>query len=159
MPDALKNNVNEGDFAPNFELQSNEGNTVRLDSFKNKKNVVLCFYPKNHLLACPSKKIYKMAKSVVSEYSEIISTDSVLFAISIDTVEDQRKFVEEYSIPYLHLSDTTKETCKKYAGLNLAGLAKRSTFIIDKQGLIKKIIRNIDFEKHGKEITNFLKEL
>ncbi len=100
-----------------------------------------------------------MAKSVVSEYSEIISTDSVLFAISIDTVEDQRKFVEEYSIPYLHLSDTTKETCKKYAGLNLAGLAKRSSFIIDKQGLIKKIYRNIDVENHGKEIANFLKEL
>lgn len=159
MSDTLKNNMNEGDFAPNFELQSNEGNTISLDSFKNKKNVVLCFYPKNHLFACPSKKVFKMAKSVLSEYSDIVSTNSVLFAISIDTVEDQRKFVEEYDIPYLHLSDTTKETCKKYAGLNLAGLAKRSTFIIDKQGLIKKILRNFDVENHGKEIANSLKDL
>lgn len=155
----IKNNMNEGEIAPNFELQSNEGNSVRLNSFKNKKNVVLCFYPKNHLFACPSKKVYKMAQSVISEYSEIISSDSVLFAISIDSVEDQRKFVEEYSVPYLHLSDTTKETCKKYAGLNIAGLAKRSTFIIDKQGLIKKIFRNIDVENHGKEIASFLKEI
>ena len=100
-----------------------------------------------------------MAKSVLSEYSDIVSTDSVLFAISIDTVEDQRKFVEEYDIPYLHLSDTTKETCKKYAGLNLAGLAKRYTFIIDKPGLIKKILRNFDVENHGKEIANSLKDL
>jgi len=81
------------------------------------------------------------------------------FAISIDTVEDQRKFVTEYGIPYRHLSDPQKETCKKYAGLNLAGLAKRSTFIIDRQGVIKKIFRNIDVDNHGKEIANFLKEL
>jgi len=149
----------EGDLAPNFELQGSNGNTTSLESFKNKKNVVLCFYPKNHLFACPSKKVYKMAKSVISAYPDIVGTDSVLFAISIDTVEDQRNFVDEFGIPYIHLSDTKKETCKKYAGLNLAGLAKRSTFIIDKNGVIKKIFRNISVENHGQEIANFLKEL
>ena len=151
--------MQEGDPAPNFELESNDGKTIRLDSFKNKKNVVLCFYPKNHLFACPSKKVFKMAKSVIAAYPEITSTDSELFAISIDTVEDQQKFVNEYEIPYAHLSDSTKETCKKYAGLNLAGLAKRSTFVIDKQGIIKKIFRNMDVDNHGNEIANFLKKL
>jgi peroxiredoxin Q/BCP len=151
--------MQEGDLALNFQLESNDGKTISLDSFKNKKNVVLCFYPKNHLFACPSKKIFKMAKSVIAAYPEILSTESELFAISIDTVEDQRKFVTEYGIPYRHLSDPQKETCKKYAGLNLAGLAKRSTFIIDRQGVIKKIFRNIDVDNHGKEIANFLKEL
>ncbi len=154
-----KNSMQEGDLALNFQLESNDGNTISLDSYKNKKNVVLCFYPKNHLFACPSKKIFKMAKSVIAAYPEIVSTESELFAISIDTVEDQRKFVTEYGIPYRHLSDPQKETCKKYAGLNLAGLAKRSTFIIDRQGVIKKIFRNIDVDNHGKEIANFLKEL
>lgn len=154
-----KNSMQEGDLALNFQLESNDGKTISLDSFKNKKNVVLCFYPKNHLFACPSKKIFKMAKSVIAAYPEIVSTESELFAISIDTVEDQRKFVTEYGIPYRHLSDPQKETCKKYAGLNLAGLAKRSTFVIDKQGIIKKIFRNIDVDNHGKEIANFLKEL
>jgi len=151
--------MQEGDLAPNFELRASDGNTISLASFKNKKNVVLCFYPKNHLFACPSKKVFKMAKSVISAYPEIKSTDSVLFAISIDTVVDQKKFVAEYEIPYLHLSDPTKDTCKKYAGLNLAGLAKRSTFLIDKQGVIKKIFRNIDVEKHGSQIADFLKKL
>jgi len=47
-----------------------------------------------------------MAKSVISVYDEILSTDSKIFAISIDTVESQKKYDEEYSIPYLHLSDT-----------------------------------------------------
>lgn len=154
-----KNSMQEGDLALNFQLESNDGKTISLDSFKNKKNVVLCFYPKNHLFACPSKKIFKMAKSVIAAYPEIVSTESELFAISIDTVEDQRKFVTEYGIPYRHLSDPQKDTCKKYAGLNLAGLAKRSTFIIDRQGVIKKIFRNIDVDNHGKEIANFLKEL
>jgi peroxiredoxin Q/BCP len=151
--------MQEGDLALNFQLESNDGKTISLDSYKNKKNVVLCFYPKNHLFACPSKKIFKMAKSVIAAYPEIVSTESELFAISIDTVEDQRKFVTEYGIPYRHLSDPQKETCKKYAGLNLAGLAKRSTFIIDRQGVIKKIFRNIDVDNHGKESANFHKEL
>ena len=83
--------MQEGDSASNFELNSNDGSTIILESFKNKKNVVLCFYPKNHLFACPSKKVYKMAQSVISAYSDIVSADAVLFAISIDTVDSQKK--------------------------------------------------------------------
>lgn len=151
--------VQEGESAPNFELLANDGSSVSLDSFKEKKNVVLCFYPKNHLFGCPSKKVFKMVESVIASYSDIISTDTVIFAISIDTVEDQAKFVKEYNIPYLHLSDTAKDTCKKYAGLNFVGLAKRSTFIVDKKGIIRKIFRDINVEQHGNEIANFLNNL
>ncbi len=151
--------MQEGQPAPNFKLLANDGNSIHLDSFKDKKNVVLCFYPKNHLFACPSKKVFKMAESVISSYSNIISTDTEIFAISVDTVEDQAKFVKEYDIPYLHLSDTVKDTCKQYAGLNFVGLAKRSTFIIDKKGIIKKIFRDINVEQHGQEIANFLNQL
>ncbi len=151
--------MQEGQPAPNFKLLANNGNSIHLDSFKDKKNVVLCFYPKNHLFACPSKKVFKMAESVISSYSNIISTDTEIFAISVDTVEDQAKFVKEYDIPYLHLSDTVKDTCKQYAGLNFVGLAKRSTFIIDKKGIIKKIFRDINVEQHGRDIANFLNKL
>lgn len=148
-----------GDSAPDFELEANDGTTIRLKSFTEKNNVVLCFYPKNHLFACPSKKVFEMAKSVVSVYSKIQSYNTKLFAISVDSVESQKKFVEEYKIPYLHLSDTQKDTCKKYAGLNIAGLPKRSTFIIDKSSIVKKIFRNIDVKNHGIEIAEFLKKL
>jgi len=119
-----------GDSASDFELEANDGTKISLKSFAGKNNVVLCFYPKNHLFACPSNKVFEMAKSVISVYDEILSTDSKMFAISSDTVESQKKFVEEYSIPYLHLSDTQKDTCKKYPGTNIAGMAKRATFII-----------------------------
>ena len=100
-----------------------------------------------------------MAKSVISVYPEILSTSSKLFAISSDTVEAQEKFVGEYNVPYLHLSDTQKDTCKKYPGTNIAGLAKRATFIIDKNGIIKNIFRDIDVKNHGKQIVESLKKL
>ena len=148
-----------GDSAPDFELEANDGTKIRLKSFTGKNNAVLCFYPKNHLFACPSKKVFEMAKSVISVYPEILSTNSKLFAISVDTVESQKKFVDEYGIPYLHLSDVQKDTCKKYSGLNIAGLAKRTTFIIDKNGIIKNIFRNIDVKNHGKQVVEFLKKL
>ncbi len=145
--------------APDFELQDNNRDIIKLSSFRGQKIVVLCFYPKNHLFACPSKLVFKNAKSILAVYPNILASGAVLFAISVDTVEDQKKFVTEYSIPYLHLSDPKKITCKTYAGLNLAGLAKRSTFIINKGGMIAKIFRNIDVDSHGNEIVAALKNL
>jgi thioredoxin-dependent peroxiredoxin len=150
--------MNEGDKAPDFELVSHDGTTVKLSSFLGKKNVVLCFYPKNHLFACPSKKVFQMAEAIISAYPKIREY-AELFAISVDTVQDQKKFVDEYHVPYLHLSDTQKIVCKTYAGLNIAGLAKRSTFIINKDGKISKIFRDISPENHGQEIISSLQNL
>jgi len=151
--------LDKGELAEDFELLGHDGKSITLSSFKNSKNVVLCFYPKNHLFACPSKKVFEMAKSVISVYREIISTDTVLFAISVDSVESQAEFVKEYEIPYVHLSDPKKNTCKKYAGTNIAGLAKRSTFVIDKNGLIHDVMREINVSSHGKEILDSLKKI
>ncbi|RNJ78183.1 MAG: peroxiredoxin [Nitrosopumilus sp. B06] len=151
--------MKEGDIAPDFELPAHDGEAVRLGAFRGKKNTVLCFYPKNHLFGCPSKKVFKMAQSIISAYSEIESANTIVLAISTDTVDAQARFVKEYSIPYVHLSDTTKETCKQYAGLNIVGLARRSTFIIDRKGKICKIFRDIDAESHGTEILDFLKQM
>ena len=107
------NDMEIGDSAPDFELEANDGNKIRLESFTGKNNVVLCFYPKNHLFACPSKKVFEMAKSVISVYSEIQSHNTKLFAISIDNAESQKKFVEEYKIPYLHLSEIGRASCRE----------------------------------------------
>ena len=87
------------------------------------------------------------------------SIDTVILAISVDTVESQAKFVDEYKIPYIHLSDTQKIVCKKYAGLNMVGLAKRSTFVIDKKGIIRHIFRDIDAKNHGNQILDSLKQI
>ena len=151
--------LEKGDVAEDFELLGNDGSPVTLSSYKNSKNIVLCFYPKNHLLAWPSKKVFEMAKSVISVYPEIISTNTVLFAISVDSVDSQDEFVKEYQIPYLHLSDPKKIACKKYAGTNIAGLAKRSTFVIDKNGIIRDVMREINVASHGQEILDSLKKI
>ena len=151
--------LEKGDIAEDFELLGNNGASVTLSSYKNSKNVVLCFYPKNHLFACPSKKVFEMAKSVISVYAEIIATETVVFAISVDSVNSQSEFVKEYEIPYVHLSDPKKIACKKYAGTNIAGLAKRSTFIIDKNGIIQDVMREINVASHGQEILDSLKKI
>ena len=151
--------LEKGDVAEDFELLGNDGRPVTLSSFKGSKNVVLCFYPKNHLFACPSKKVFEMAKSVISVYSDIISTTTVLFAISVDSVDSQAEFVKEYEIPYLHLSDPKKIACKKYAGTNIAGLAKRSTFVIGIDGVIRDVMREINVTSHGQEILDSLNKI
>ena len=151
--------LQKGDSSEDFELLDHNGNSVTLNSFKGSKNVVLCFYPKNHLFACPSKKVFEMAKSVISVYPQITATDSVLFAISVDSVDSQGDFVKEYQIPYAHLSDPKKIACKKYAGTNIAGLAKRSTFVIDKNGIICDVMRDINVSSHGQEIFDSLIKL
>ena len=151
--------LDKGNIAENFELLGNNGSSFILSSYKNSKNVVLCFYPKNHLFAFPSKKVFEMAKSVISVYPEIVATNTVLFAISVDSVDSQSEFVKEYQVPYIHLSDPKKIACKKYAGTNIAGLAKRSTFIIDKNGIIQDVIREINVTSHGQEILDSLKKI
>ena len=147
--------MKEGDRAPDFELVASDGSVVKLSSFQGKKKLGLCFYPKNHLFACPSKKVFQMAEAIIAAYPKV-KEQAELFAISVDTVEDQKKFVDEYHVPYLHLSDTKKIACKAYAGLNIAGLAKRSTFIIGKDGKISKILRDVSPEKLGEEIISSL---
>ena len=151
--------LEKGDTAEDFELLGNDGQSIILSSYKNSKNVVLCFYPKNHLFACPSKKVLEMAKSVISVYPEIVATETVVFAVSVDSVNSQSEFVKEYRVPYVHLSDPKKIACKKYAGTNITGLAKRSTFIIGKNGIIQDVLREINVASHGQEILDSIKKI
>lgn len=142
--------MNKGDTAPNFCLQAHDGTFISLDSLSS--IVVLCFYPKNRIFGCPSKKATKIARSISKVYQDITDAGAVLFAISVDSVESQSRIVKENNIPYMHLSDTKKDTCKKYTGLNIIGLAKRATFVIDRQGTIIDVLRSIDSETHGNDI-------
>ena len=151
--------VKEGDAAPDFELQSNTDERISLASFRDRRNVVLCFYPKNHMWGCPSKKVFEQAKSVIDNYDRIRELEGEVLGISVDTIESHKKFAEEYGIPYRLLSDVDKKVCKEYAGLNMYGLAKRTTIIIDKQGVVRKIFKDIEPEAHGNEIVATLNSI
>lgn len=144
--------------APDFELPDHNNEMISLHSLRG-HCVVLCFYPKNCLFGCPSKKVYQMTRSMVAKYTQIRSAGAEVLAISSDTAADQAKFVREWNIPYRHLSDTTKETCRTYAGLNIVRLAKRSTFIIDPQGRVARILRNIDVTTHGVDVLNAVRNV
>lgn len=151
--------LKEGEIAPDFELKANNEQTIRLSSFKGRKNIVLCFYPKNHMFGCPSKKVFEQAKSIVDNYERIKQLDAEVLGISVDTVESHKKFADEYKIPYPLLSDRGKNVCKQYAGLNIYGLGKRTTYIIDKEGMIAKIFTGIDPKVHGEEIVATLSNI
>nr|AIE94751.1 Peroxiredoxin [uncultured marine thaumarchaeote AD1000_50_E11] len=110
-----------GDSASDFELEANDGTKISLKSFAGKNNVVLCFYPKNHLFACPSKKVFEMAKSVISVYDEILSTDSKLFAISIDTVESQKSLLRSIAFRTCILAILRKTHVRNIQVLTLQG--------------------------------------
>ncbi len=118
-----------------------------------------CVFIQKSSLCMSIKKVFEMAKSVISVYPDIISTTTVLFAISVDSVDSQAEFVKEYEIPYVHLSDPKKIACKKYAGTNIAGLAKRSTFVIGIDGVIRDVMREINVTSHGQEILDSLNKI
>lgn len=150
--------VAEGEEAPDFRLPAHDGNAVSLSSLRGKA-VVLCFYPKNKLFGCPSKKVHQMARSMIAAHPDIAAAGGAVFAVSVDTVENQAKFVREWEIPYAHLSDESKDVCRAYAGLNLARLAKRSTFVIDRKGVVRRIFRRFDTERHGAEVLECVRGL
>ena len=121
----MRHGTGGGGRAPDFEPPDQEGGIARLGPFRGRKDVVLCFHPQNRILGCPSGKAARMAGSLAGSYPDIRATGSVLFAVSADAVGDQKRFVEEHSVPYRHLSDPSKGVCRRYAGLNVVGLAKR----------------------------------
>ena len=150
--------VEEGEKAPDFELPAHDGGAVSLSSFRGRV-VVLCFYPKNRLFGCPSKKVHQMAQSMIAAYPDIAAAGGEVFAVSVDTVQSQANFVREWSIPYKHLSDESKDVCKRYAGLNMARLARRSTFVIDAAGVVRRVFRGFDTERHGAEVLECVRSL
>jgi peroxiredoxin Q/BCP len=148
--------LSEGQKAPDFSLPASDGSIFKLKNMTGKKAVILYFYPKNNIFACPSKKVFELSKSIVDSYSQIKRVGAEVYGISVDKLDSHVKFANEFNIPYLLLSDQTKEVCKMYAGLNLFGLAKRTVVIIGNSGIILRIIRNVEPVSIGNNILDIL---
>ena len=144
--------LKEGDAAPDFSLQSGEGNWVKLSDYKDKSNVVLYFYPKDFTSGCT-----KQACNFRDYITDIQQNNAVVLGVSVDNAESHKKFKEEYNLNYILLADTSKMVSGRYSGLRENGLANRVTFIIDKNGIIKKIYPDVDVNENYKEIIEFLK--
>lgn len=148
-------NLKEGEFAPDFELPDSNNKLHKLSSFRG-KNVILYFYPKDDTPGCT-----KQACDLRDNFHKLTETGAEVIGISTDSVESHQNFVKKYAIPFLLLSDSNKQVAKLYNVikkiLNIeTPLTTRTTFIIDKGGKIKKILENVDPNKHISEILEYL---
>ena len=137
--------IKTGEKAPDFELKDTFGNLVKLSTFKGKE-VVLYFYPKDNTPGCTAE-----ACSFRDNYSLYKKENIVIIGVSKDDEKSHKKFVEKYELPFTLLADTEKKVCKlyevwgkkKFMGREFEGII-RTTFLIDKQGKIKEILKGED---------------
>ncbi len=130
MPD-----VTEGQPAPDFTAKANDGSAITLSDYQGKKNVVLYFYTKNLSPGCRAETF-----AFKDNYQRFVSADTELLGISVDGFEAQVDFGSRHKIPFKLLTDHDRSVSKLYGVLGYGGyFAKRTTFIIDKRGIIRKI--------------------
>ncbi len=144
-----------GDKAPDFSLLDEHGLPASLKDYLGKKVVVLYFYPKDFTSGCTAE-----ACSFRDNYKPYQDKGAVVIGVSLDSVESHLKFSEKYNLPFTILSDNKKEVAKAYNVLGVGGvLAKRFTFIINKDGKITHIFPKVDVKRHSKEVLKALDEL
>ena len=147
-----------GTKAPNFTLPDKDGNLVSLSDFAGKK-IVLYFYPKDNTPGCT-----RQASAFASAYQGFIDLGVTVIGISRDSVQSHVKFAEKYSLPFTLLSDTELSAIQAYGvwqekkmyGKVSMGVA-RSTFIIDENGCIEKVMPKVKPDTNAEEILSYLR--
>lgn len=126
-----------GDTAPDFELPSDTGETVKLSDFRGKR-VVVFFYPKDDTPGCTTQ-----ACGFRNNYLQIEEKNAIVLGISADGVKSHQKFKTKYNLPFILLADEQHKVCEAYGvwgeksmmGKKFAGI-NRSHFVIDENGTI-----------------------
>ncbi len=147
-------NLSVGNPAPDFTLQDSDGNSYSLLSFKEKNPVIIYFYPKAGTPGCT-----KQACGIRDSFSKFEENEIVVLGISVDSKESIKEFIKDNGLNFPLLSDENKEVSKAYGVLNNIGLDSRITFIIDKQGNIASILRDVDVETHADDVFNLAVKL
>jgi len=146
--------------APDFTLPSSTGEMVSLKSFKNKKSVVLYFYPKDDTPGCT-----KEACGFRDLTAEFEKAGAVILGVSNDPVESHVKFREKFKLPFELLADEDASVSKAYGvykqknlyGKKYMGI-ERTTFIVDRTGRIAQIYPKVKVEGHVADVLAFLGE-
>lgn len=149
----MTTSLKEGQKAPDFTGVNEKGETVSLGDFKGKK-LILYFYPKDDTPGCT-----KEACSLRDDYKELKDAGYEILGVSPDKEAKHQKFIEKYSLPFSLIADTEKEILQAYdvygpkmfMGKEVIGV-RRSTFIIDEEGTIEKIISKVKTKEHGQQI-------
>jgi len=145
----------EGAKAPYFEAQDQNRKTVRLTDFTGKSSVVLYFYPKDDTPGCTAE-----ACSLRDGLGAIQATGTVVLGVSADDASSHQAFAAKFSLPFSLLADPKRAIIEAYGvKVPVIGIAKRVTFIIDKQGVVRRILRDVDTKHHDQQVLEILKTL
>ncbi|QWB95886.1 thioredoxin-dependent thiol peroxidase [Mycoplasmatota bacterium] len=141
----------------NFQLPDAKGNIHQLNDFLGKR-IVIYFYPKDNTSGCTTQ-----ACAFRDQYDAFKEKDIVVIGISKDSPKSHQKFINDYDLPFLLLSDENIEVCqyfgvyveksmygKKYMGVN------RSTFILDEQGIITHVFKKASPKENASDILRVL---
>lgn len=148
-----------GKKAPDFQLLSKGDERVKLSDFKG-KNIVLYFYPKDMTPGCTTQ-----ACDFRDHYQDFTDVDAVIIGISPDPVNRHEKFIDKYGLPFILLADENQVAAKAYDvwklkknfGKEYMGI-ERSTFIINREGILVKEWRKVKVKGHVEEALAYLKE-
>ena len=146
-----------GDKAPRFALVDKDGNIVKLEDFSGRK-VVLYFYPKDSTPGCT-----RQACAFAGAYDIFTDNGVVIIGVSKDPAASHAKFAEKYGLPFILLSDPQLEAIQAYGvwqekknyGKVTMGVV-RTTFIIDENGLIEKVMPKVKPDTNAEEIIEYL---
>jgi len=144
--------VKVGDAAPDFTLKDQDGKDVKLSSFAGKKNVLLAFYPKDFSGGCTTQM-----KCVQRDLRKVEAHDFAVLAISVDTVESHANFAKSLGVQFRLLSDTDLAVAKSYdVAAAAGGYASRAAFVVDKEGKVRWVERNLKVPQGKLEGTDLM---
>lgn len=147
------NTLKQGDAVPNFTAKDEQGNAISLDDYKGKKLVVF-FYPKASTPGCTLE-----ACNLRDHYKELQEQGYELLGVSADSAKKQSNFKNKYEFPFPLLADEDKTVIdtfgvwgpKKFMGREYDGI-HRKTFIIDKNGIVERVIDKVKTKDHASQI-------
>ncbi len=142
-----------GDKAPHFEGQTQGGETISLKDFEGQR-IALYFYPKDDTPGCT-----KQACNLRDNYQDLLGAGIAVLGVSPDDVASHDAFADKYALPFPLLADPDHTILNAYGvwgernlyGNKFMGV-KRTTFLIDEDGLIRHIFKRPKVQQHTAEI-------
>lgn len=151
MPTPIK----PGDPAPPFSAQSSDGETVSLRDFKGKRALVLYFYPRDNTPGCTRE-----AGAFRDAADEIRARGAEIVGVSTNSLESHRRFSANHELNFPLLADTDGDIARAYGVLKpTGGSAERTTFLIDRKGIVRHVWPKVKVTGHVDEVTRMLEDL
>jgi peroxiredoxin Q/BCP len=142
-----------GERAPDFEARDQDGNAVSLASFRGRP-VVLYFYPKDDTPGCTAE-----ACSFRDSMSILRDRGIVVLGVSLDSEESHARFASKYKLNFTLLSDRKKSIVRAYGVESPFGTAKRVTYVIGPDGIIRHVFTRVSTSTHASDVLKKLEEL